>query len=70
MAQMKALTVNFAMSVYQWNDSVIVWKQVVIEDWRKHYNDVRPHSSLNYQTPNEFKLSLTESLTTGANFSN
>jgi putative transposase len=44
--------------------------RVVIEDWRKHYNDVRPHSSLNYQTPNEFKLSLTENLTTGANFSN
>lgn len=44
--------------------------RVVIEDWRKHYNDVRPHSSLNYQTPNEFKLSLTSNLTTGADFSN
>lgn len=43
--------------------------KVVIEDWRIHYNDVRPHSSLNYQTPNEFKLSLTNNLTTGANFS-
>ena len=44
--------------------------RVVIEDWRKHYNDVRPHSSLNYQTPNEFKLSLINNLTTGADFSN
>lgn len=43
--------------------------KVVIEDWRIHYNDVRPHSSLNYLTPNEFKLSLTNNLTTGANFS-
>lgn len=43
--------------------------KVVIEDWRAHYNDVRPHSSLNYQTPNEFKLSLNIDLTTGANFS-
>jgi len=43
--------------------------RVVIEDWRKHYNDVRPHSSLSYQTPNEFKLSLNETLPTGANFS-
>jgi putative transposase len=43
---------------------------VVIEDWRVHYNDVRPHSSLNYQTPNEFKLSLNNALTTGADFSN
>ncbi len=28
---------------------------VVIEDWRRHYNQVRPHSSLGYLTPNEFK---------------
>lgn len=27
----------------------------VIEIWRKHYNEVRPHSSLGYLTPNEFK---------------
>lgn len=26
----------------------------VIEAWRKHYNEVRPHSSLNYLTPKEF----------------
>ena len=38
--------------------------KVVIEDWRKHYNEVRPHSSLNYQTPNEFKLTLNQNLTT------
>jgi putative transposase len=27
----------------------------VIEIWRRHYNEVRPHSSLDYQTPIEFK---------------
>lgn len=43
--------------------------RVVIEDWRKDYNDVRPHSSLNYQTPNEYKLSLISNLATGADFS-
>lgn len=43
--------------------------KVVIEDWRIHYNDVRPHSSLNYQTPNEFKLTLKNNLTIGANIS-
>lgn len=32
--------------------------KVVIEDWRVHYNEVRPHSSINYQTPNEFRRSL------------
>jgi len=30
--------------------------RVVIEIWRRHYNAVRPHSSLKYQTPAEFKL--------------
>lgn len=28
---------------------------MVIEAWRRHYNCVRPHSSLDYLTPNEFK---------------
>lgn len=28
--------------------------QVVIEDWRFHYNTQRPHSSLKYKTPAEF----------------
>ena len=30
--------------------------RVLIELWRRHYNDVRPHSSLDYRTPNEFRL--------------
>lgn len=25
--------------------------QIVIEQWRKHYNTTRPHSSLNYRPP-------------------
>lgn len=29
--------------------------QVIIEAWRKHYNAVRPHSSLDYLTPYELK---------------
>ncbi|NTV47830.1 MAG: IS3 family transposase [Chlorobiales bacterium] len=28
--------------------------QVVIEDWRVHYNTLRPHSSLGYKTPTNF----------------
>lgn len=39
--------------------------KVIIEDWRQHYNHVRPHSSLSYLTPNEFKFSLCN-VTTGA----
>lgn len=27
---------------------------VVIETWRRHYNEARPHSSLDYRTPSEF----------------
>jgi len=28
----------------------------MIETWRKHYNEVRPHSSLGYLTPHELKI--------------
>jgi len=28
--------------------------KVIIEAWRRHYNEVRPHSSLDYLTPYEF----------------
>ena len=29
--------------------------KVGIEQWRRHYNEIRPHSSLGYLTPSEFK---------------
>jgi len=29
--------------------------KIVIEDWRRHYNEDRPHSSLAYLTPLQFK---------------
>jgi integrase-like protein len=29
--------------------------KVSIEQWRQHYNEVRPHSSLGYLTPAAFK---------------
>jgi transposase InsO family protein len=29
--------------------------KVLIEDWRRQYNEKRPHSSLGYQTPREFR---------------
>ncbi len=33
------------------------WREaeVIAEQWRKFYNNERPHSSLGYQTPNEFR---------------
>ena len=33
--------------------------QHVLERWRRHYNQERPHSSLGGQTPNEFAQRLT-----------
>jgi putative transposase len=30
--------------------------QVIIAAWRRHFNAVRPHSSLAYLTTHEFKL--------------
>lgn len=32
--------------------------RVIIEVWRRHYNEVRPHSSLAYRTPSEFVHNL------------
>lgn len=43
--------------------------KVVIEDWRMHYNHERPHSSLDYKTPAEFKKELGINLNKGADFS-
>ena len=40
--------------------------RIVIEDWRIHYNEVRPHSSLQYATPAEFRQGCEISSTTGA----
>ncbi|VVE59272.1 transposase [Pandoraea horticolens] len=39
--------------------------KIVIEDWRTHYNEVRPHSSLQYLTPAEFRRVSECSSTTG-----
>ena len=36
--------------------------QVMIEDWRNDYNQARPHSSLGYLTPLEFKQDLDRNL--------
>ena len=39
--------------------------KVSIEEWRRHYNEVRPHSSLGYRTPAEFKATLAATITAG-----
>lgn len=32
--------------------------KIIIETWRRHFNEVRPHSSLGYLTPDEFAMKL------------
>jgi putative transposase len=34
--------------------------KVIIESWRRHYNQVRPHSSLGYLTAAEFAATIKE----------
>jgi putative transposase len=34
----------------------------LIEDWRQDYNEIRPHSALNYQSPAAFRASLRRTL--------
>ena len=41
--------------------------KVIIDDWRRHYNEVRPHSSLNYRTPAQFVAGIQRGLSTEAN---
>jgi len=40
--------------------------RVIIEAYRRRYNEVRPHSSLNYQTPAAFRRAHNEPLTSDA----
>jgi putative transposase len=40
----------------EWFRSVLE-ARVIIGAWRRHYNEERPHSSLDYQTPQEFRRS-------------
>lgn len=39
--------------------------RTIIEQWRDEYNELRPHSSLGYQTPREFALSTPTELRSG-----
>lgn len=40
--------------------------KIVIETWRRHYNEVRPHSSLGYLTPAAFAAKLTDTASADA----
>ena len=37
--------------------------KVITEAWRRHYNEVRPHSSLGYLTPNELARAAPDNAT-------
>lgn len=40
--------------------------KVVSEDWRQYYNQIRPHSSLDDETPEAFSKKVPTDLLTGA----
>ena len=40
--------------------------RIIVESWRRHYNDERPHSSLGYRTPSEFAQTATPTGTAAA----
>jgi putative transposase len=44
--------------------------RVVIEEWRRHYNSVRPHSSLNNMTPEHFCRQYGKNLNCGETLKN
>jgi putative transposase len=46
-----------------------VYVKLIIEVWRKHYNLIKPHSSLDYQNPAEFVDGWQKKLTAGARVS-
>ena len=39
--------------------------KIVIETWRRHYNEVRPHSSLGYLTPRRIRRNANTSIPSG-----
>lgn len=43
--------------------STLLEAQVLIEEWRREYNEVRPHSSIGYLTPAEFAKNVAKSNT-------
>ncbi len=42
--------------------------RIVIEDWRKYYNEVGPHSTLDYKTPTEWVQQLKNDISIEATF--
>jgi IS30 family transposase len=41
--------------------------KVLVEEYREHYNQRRPHSALGYRTPSEFAVTCCRTVLTAAN---
>jgi transposase InsO family protein len=51
------LTAKSAMSYSPLEEfTTLLEAKIMAEDFRRHYNSHRPHSTLNYKTPDEFTL--------------
>jgi len=55
----KALMADCVMSVYTNWFMNLKQARNIIEDWRRDYNEVRPHSSLKNMTPMEYANATT-----------
>ncbi|MDR3450181.1 MAG: transposase, partial [Alphaproteobacteria bacterium] len=40
----------------------LAYARHLIETWRQDYNNIRPHSSLGYQSPAQYRVSLRPTL--------
>ena len=58
MASSKVFIAVFEPSVLRQKSSFRSEARVVVEDYRRVYNQQRPHSSLGYKTPDEFAQAL------------
>jgi len=54
MLSLKASTVDCGRSLNQNWFLSLAEARATIENWRQYYNEYRPHSSLDQQTPSEF----------------
>ena len=62
----RAFTTSFAMNLLTANSSEILHEaRVILESWHVEYNERRPHSSLGYQTPNEYACRRTNRIDGG-----
>ena len=52
-------------SLYREIFTTLIEAKILIEEWRKEYNHIRPHSALNYRPPAPETIAIDSNLTSG-----